>query len=166
MTQEVALCVTPRADFFEKYCEVPTYLQEEVTAFLADLHGLGEESADAATFEAEFVNRGLSERFNRLVSDCTPKAYQMTVEDQAYSEQVAKEIFREDKDRILKEAAADLGEAVALKAESEVNTARIRTMSELDVLDDYTRASNAVDIAGRAVGAFGKLFRKKKKEEK
>ncbi|MBR4868249.1 MAG: hypothetical protein IKU10_03750 [Clostridia bacterium] len=163
MNQEVALCVAPRADFFGKYCEVPAYLQSEVETFLADLHRLGEESADAATFEAAFANSGLSDQFNLLVSRCTPKAYQMTAEDKAYSRQVANEIFREDKDRILKEAAVDLGEAVALKVESDVNTVRIRTMSEMDILDDYTRASNAVDIAGRAVGTLGKLFRKKKK---
>ena len=38
-------------------------------------------------------------------------------------------------------------------------------MIEDDVYDDYTRASNALDIAGRAGGILTNLFNKKKKKK-
>jgi hypothetical protein len=162
MNDSVRQCVAPRADFFGQYCEVPPALQGEVDAFLADLHALAESSTDAAAFEAAFVSGGLSDRFHSLISRCTPKAYQMTAQDKAYSRQVAKEMLREDKGRILQEAASDVGESISMKVESDMITARNRAMSEAGVLDDYTRLSNNVEYAKDAAGLLGKLFKKKK----
>ena len=105
----------------------------------------------------------MSDAFNNLITRCTPQAYQMTAEDKAHSRQVAKEIFREDKDRILKEAGQDLLETVEMKVESDLRTQRIRQMSEAGVLDEYTKVSNAVDDVG-ILARFFKNRRDKKKK--
>ena len=102
------------------------------------------------------------DEFNGLVTRCTPQAYQMTKEDKAYSRQVAKDIFREDKNRILREAGEDLLETVEMKAESDLRAQRIRQMSEAGVLDEYTKASNAVEDAGIIARFFKGKFGKKK----
>ena len=162
MIEEVKACVSARTDFFGKYMTVPAQLQPELDSFLSQITALGENSASAAAFEQSFQASGLSDCFNSLVSRCTPQAYQMTDADKAYSKQVSKEIFREDKDRILKEAGKDVLESVALKAESDINTARIRQMSEDGVLDEYTKASNAVEDAGTIGRFIRSLFGKKK----
>lgn len=162
MLEEVKTCVSARTEFFGKYMTVPAQLQPELDSFLSKIADLGERSASAAEFEQNFQATGLSDTFNSLVSRCTPQAYQMTEADKAYAKQTAKEIFREDKDRILKEAGKDVLESVALKAESDINTARIRQMSEAGVLDEYTKASNAVEDVG-TIGRFVRgLFGKKK----
>ena len=162
MNQDIKLCLEPRAEFFTRYCEVPAQLQGEVDSFLTDLNALGESSSDAASFEANFISSGLSDRVNSLVTRCTPKAYQMTQQDKAYSKQVARELYEEDKDRIRKEALQDIGESITMAAESEMMSQRRRAMSEAGVLDEYTRATNAIDDMGRAAGFLGGLFRKKK----
>ena len=160
MIEEVRICVSARTDFFEKYVVVPAQLRPELDCFLSEINALGEGSASASEFEQEFQTTGLSDRFNALVSRCTPQAYQMTEADKAYAKQTAKEIFHEDKDRILKDAGRDILEGVTLKAESDISSARIRQMSEAGVLDEYTKASNAIEgvgIIGRFVsGLFGK----------
>ena len=162
MQEDVKTCVSARTDFFGKYMTVPPALQPELENFLEKITALGEASANAAEFEQKFQTTGLLEIFNGLVSRCTPQAYQMTAEDKAYSRQVAKEIFREDKDRILKEAAEDLLESVEMKAESDLRAQRIRQMSEAGVLDEYTKVSNAVEDAGIIARFFkGKLGKKK-----
>lgn len=162
MTEEVKLCVSARTEFFGKYMAVPPALQPELDSFLARITALGEASPDAAAFEQQFQATGLMDTFNSLVSRCTPQAYQMTKEDKAYSRQVAKEIFTEDKDRILKEAGQDLLESVELKVESEMNAERIKRLSDAGMLDEYTKVSNAVDDAGIIARFFKKKFRKNK----
>ncbi len=162
MIEEVKTCISARTDFFGTYMTVPAQLQPELDSFLAQITALGENSASAAEFEEKFQTSGLSDTFNSLVSRCTPQAYQMTEADKAYAKQTAKEIFREDKDRILKEAGKDVLESVALKAESDINTARIRKMSEAGVLDEYTKASNAVEDTATIGRFFRGLFGKKK----
>lgn len=159
MIEEVRLCVEARTGFFGKYMSVPSTLQPEVNRFLERITVLGEGCSNAAEFEQQFQNTGLSEVFNSLVTRCTPQPYQMTQEDKAHARQVAREMFAEDKERILKEAGEDLLESVEMKLESDLNTQRIRQMSEAGVLDDYTKASNLVED----VGILGRLFRKKKK---
>lgn len=158
MKDDVKVCVSARTEFFGKYLSVPAALQPEVDSFLTGITTLGESCADAADFEQRFTATGLSDAFNSLITRCTPQAHQMTAQEKAYSRQVAKEIFREDKDRILKEAGQSLAESVELKMESDINTARIRRMSEEGTLDDYTKASNLVDD----VGILARLFRKKR----
>lgn len=163
MREDVKACVDARTGFFGTYMTVPPTLQPELDAFLTRITALGEESADAAKFEQAFQSTGLSDIFNGLVSRCTPQAYQMTEADKAHSRQVAKEIFREDKDRILKEAGADLLESVEMAAESKLREERIHRMVDAGVYDDYTRATNAVEDAGIVAGFFKGLFGKKKK---
>lgn len=159
MTEEVKICVNSRTDFFVKYVVVPAEVQTDLDRFLSQITALGESSTDAAAFEQQYQASGLSDAFNSLVSRCTPQAYQMTQADKDYSRQVAKEIFTEDKDRILREAGQDVLESVEMKIESNLRTQRIRQMSEAGVLDDYTRATNMVED----VGILARLFRKKKK---
>ena len=160
MTDEVKVCVEARTGFFGKYMTVPAALQPELDSFLARITALGEDSANAAEFESRFQSTGLSDTFNSLVSRCTPQAHQMTQEEKAYARQTAKEIFREDKGRILKEAGEDILESVQLKAESDLMAARRREMADAGVLDDYTRATNYVEDAGILArflkGKFGK----------
>ena len=158
MIEEVRACVSARADFFGKYVTAPPALQPEVNSFLARLHGLGERCGNAAEFEQQFQATGLMAEFNALVTRCTPQAYQMTAQDKAYSRQVARDIFEEDKGRILKEAGQDALESVTMKAESDLRAQRIRQMSDAGVLDDYTKASNAVED----LGILARLFRRKK----
>lgn len=157
MTQEVKTCLEARTSFFGKYLVVPPALQPEVDSFLAQATALAEGSTNATAFEQQFVATGLSDTFNGLISRCTPQAYTMTQEDKAHSRQVAKEIFREDKDRILKEAGEDLLESVQMKVESDLREERIKQMSEAGVLDDYTRATNIAED----VGILGRFFKKK-----
>lgn len=159
MLEDVKACVSARTDFFGKYVTVPPALQPEMDSFIEKITALGENSTGAAEFEQQFAASGLMEVFNGLVTRCTPQAYQMTEEDKAYSRQVQKEIFREDKGRILKEAGEDVLESVTMAAESELSSRRIRQMSEAGVLDDYTRASNLADD----VGILARWFKKKKK---
>lgn len=162
MQQDVRACVSARTDFFGKHMTVPAALQPELDSFLEKITALGEESADAAEFEQKFQGTGLMDVFNGLVTRCTPQAYQMTAEDKAYSRQVAKEIFREDKDRILKEAAEDLLESVEMKAESDLRAQRIKQMSDAGVLDEYTKVSNAVEDVGIVARFFKGKFGKRK----
>ena len=159
MIEEVRICVSARTDFFGKYVVVPPALQPELDSFLEKINALGENCTGAAEFEQQFQASGLMDVFNSLVSRCTPQNYQMTAEDKAYSRQVSKEIFREDKERILKEAGQDLLESVEMKVESDLRAQRIHQMSEAGVLDDYTRATNMAED----VGILARLFRKKKK---
>ncbi len=162
MTEEVRACINARTDFFGKYMAVPPSLQPELDSFLEKIYALGENSTGAAEFEQQFQSSGLMDEFNGLVTRCTPQAYQMTKEDRAYSRQVAKDIFREDKNRILREAGEDLLETVEMKAESDLRAQRIRQMSEVGLLDEYTKASNAVEDAGIIARFFKGKFGKKK----
>lgn len=157
MTEEVKLCVNARTEFFGKYMTVPPALQPELDSFLERITALGETSANAAAFEQQFQATGLMDTFNSLVTRCTPQTYRMIQEDKAYSRQVAKEIFAEDRGRILKEAGLELLESVEMKVESDFNAERIRQMSDAGVLDEYTKASNAVEDAGIIARFFKKL---------
>ena len=158
MIEEVRICVSARTDFFEKYVAVPPALQPELDIFLEKINALGENCTGAAEFEQQFQASGLMDIFNSLVTRCTTQAYQMTAEDKAYSRQVAKEIFAEDKDRILKEAGQNLLESVEMKVESDLRAQRIREMSDAGVLDDYTRATNVIED----VGILTRLFKRKR----
>lgn len=159
MIEEVRLCVEARTGFFGKYMSVPSTLQPEVNSFRERITALGEVSPNAAEFEQYFLNSGLSDVFNSLVTRCTPQPYQMTQEDKAYARQVAREIFTEDRKRILKEAGEDLVDSMEMKVESDLRTQRIKQMSEAGVLDDYTRSSNVIED----VGILARWLGKKKK---
>lgn len=159
MIEEVRLCVEARTEFFGKYMSIPSTLQPEVSCFRERITALGEGCSNAAEFEQKFRDSGLLDVFNSLVTRCTPQPYHMTQEDKAHARQVAREIFAEDKGRILKEAGEDLLESVEMKMESDLSAQRIRQMSEAGVLDDYTKASNVIED----VGILARWLRKKKK---
>lgn len=163
MRDDVKACVEARTGFFGTYMTVPPALQPELDSFREKICALGEASATAAEFEQQFQSTGLMDVFNSLVTRCTPQAYQMTQEDKAYSRQVAKEIFREDKDRILKEAGQDLLESVEMKVESDLRAERIKQMSDAGVLDEYTKVSNAAEDVGIVARFFKNKFGKNKK---
>ncbi len=162
MDENIKVCVQSRTDFFEKYCDVPPQAQTDVDAFILAVTDLGEMATDAMDFEAKFANGGYQERFNELVTRCTPKAYTMTAEDKAYSKQVAKEIFKEDRSRIMKESAEDIVDHASVALEEEWIAQRRRVMVDAGVYDEYTRATNVMDMAADAGGFLKGLFKKKK----
>ncbi len=163
MRDDVKTCVCARVDFFGQYYEVPAAVQPEVDGFIADIQALGEQATDVAQFEAEFVSTGLSDRFNAILPKCTPKAVAMTEEQKAYSRQVKKELWEEQKGQIAKDAVKDVAESVVMRAESDAMQARRRAMADAGVLDEYTRATNAVEDIGRGAKFLANLFGKKKK---
>ena len=162
MDNTILQCIQIRKDFFEKYYTVPSNVQPEVDEFFNLLDILGEASNDAQDFEAKFAENGYQERLNALLVRCTPKAYKMSAEDMAEAKKTAKELFREDRSRIIKEAVEDVVDNVTVMAEEEAIAQSRKAMIEAGVFDDYTRATNAVDIAKDAGGLFKKLFKKKK----
>ena len=163
MREDILSSIQTRLDFFEQYYTVPDTARPDVDAFVAQMHELGEQSADAADFEARFAAAGMNERFTALLVCCTPKAAKLTDEQKQYSRQVARELFEEDKERIIKEGVLDTVDHVAVELNEEAIAARRKAMIRDGVYDDYTRASNAVDYATEGIGLLGKLFGKKKK---
>ena len=164
MRDDVKVCVSARVDFFSKYYDIPQSLQTEVDAFISDIEALGERCTDAQQFEAEFVSSGLSNRFNAILPKCNPKAMPVTVEQKAYSRQVCREMWQEQRGQIAEDIINDVTESVTMRIESDSMQARRRAMSDAGVLDDYTRATNAIDDAECVAGFFGRLFGRKKKQ--
>ena len=162
MNDSVKICVSARVDFFGKYYEVTPEAKPEVDAFIEEINALGKSCADSVEFEAKFASTGLSDKFNNLLTKCTPMAYKMSAEEKDYSKDVKKEIFKEDKGRIIKEEIEYMSEAAAMAVESEVLAERRRAMSDAGVFDEYTKVTNVIDDAKRIGGFFGGLFRKKK----
>lgn len=163
MQEDVKTCVSARVDFFGLYYDVPQNVQPEVDAFIGEVQALGEQCANATQFEAEFVSTGLSGKFNAILPQCTPKAVAMTQEQKEYSRQVKKELWEEQKGQIAKDVLVDVTESVAMRAESDAMQARRRSMADAGVLDEYTRATNAVEDLGRGAKFLGGLFGRKKK---
>lgn len=162
MLDDIRTCVNARTDFFGTYYDVPQSVQPEVVEFIKEINLLGENSRNVTEFENSFVSSGLSKRFNTLLTKCTPKALKMTAEQKEYSRQSAKEIFKEDKERIFKEAVEDVADSVSLKIESEVMEKNRQRRIEAGLDDDYTKISNACDNVEIAGGFLKKLFGKKK----
>ena len=161
MDNGVMQCIRVREDFFEKYYTVPAGAKADVDSFVQSLYALGEGATDAQDFEAKFATQGYQDRFNGLLLRCTPTAYQMTAEEKAQSRAAAKEIFREDSSRIVKEAAQDVLDSALVMAEEEHIAKRREAMIEAGVFDDYTRKTNAVDMMTETGGLLKRLFRKK-----
>lgn len=160
MKEDVRQCVAARVDFFSTYYTVPEAVQPRVTDFCSRVTGLGEESADAAAFEAAFASRGLQEEFMALIPLCTPKPVQLTQEQKDYSSQVAKEMRKEQ--HIGKKVVEDIVDSVMVEANEELIAARRKGMIETGVYDEYTRASNAVEDIGILGGFLKRKFGKKK----
>ena len=162
MNDYIKQCVSARVDFFDKYYTVPEELKPEVEAFINEINQLGDAATDAADFENKFASSGLSERFNSLLTRCTPKAYNMTDEEKQHSKETAKEIFKEDRSRIIKEAAEEAADHAAVMANEELIAKSREVMIEEGVFDEYTRASNAVDIITESGRFLKNLFKRKK----
>ena len=162
MDSSVMQCIQMRIDFFEKYYSVPEQLKPEVDAFIEEMKSLGEQSFDAQDFEAKFAMSGFQDRLNSLIMRCTPKPYKMTEEEKAASKATAQQIFEEDRERIRKEGVEEAVDYAAVMAEEEFSALKRQAMIETGVYDEYTRASNAIDIAKNAGGFLGKIFKKKK----
>jgi len=162
MTEDVKSCVLTRENFFEQYYTVPEDVKPEVQAFVAQLRALGEASSDAAAFESAFASNGLSDKFNSLLMKCTPKPITMTAEQQAYSKQVAKDLYKENGGNLAKDIASDAADTLAVEAKEELIAQSRKAMIKAGTFDDYTRASNMVEDAGILGGFVKKLFGKKK----
>lgn len=161
MDDLVKSCVSARVDFFQTYCEVPAGLRGEVDAFCGEVIALGEGSADATEFEARFASLGFSDRFNSLVTKCTPVAVAMTQEQQAASRKLAQELTYGDAKGFAREVLTDAVDSLRVEAEEEAISQRRKAMIETGVYDDYTRATNLIEDAQGAVGFLKGMFRKK-----
>lgn len=158
----VLQCIQVRKDFFEKYYTVPSEVKPEVDAFLASLYTLGEQAKDSVDFEAKFAAEGFQDRLTGLLVRCTPKPYEMTAEEKKASNETAKELFKEDRGRIVKEAAAETVDYGTVMAKEELIAVKRQIMVEAGVYDDYTRATNAADMITETGGFLKNLFKKKK----
>ena len=85
MVDEVKTCVDAKINFFEEYFSVPDDLKSEMDMFIKDTQALGEQCSSASEFEQQFSASELLNRFNTLVSKCTPKAKKMTKEEKIQS---------------------------------------------------------------------------------
>jgi len=164
MLEEIKKCIEIRTNFFEEYFTVPEEHLNEKNDFVNDMISLGENCSSAVEFEEKFASVGLSERFNAIIPKCVPKQHTMTAEEKQYSREVAKQIFEEDKERIIKESVEDVADSVMVAAESEMISQRRKAMIAAGTFDEYTRVSNAIDDTKTVAGFFGKLFKKKNKE--
>ena len=162
MDENIRQCINSRVDFFDKYYTVPEELKAEVEKFICEINQLGNSASNAVDFENKFASSGLSERFNGLLIRCIPKPYNMTNEEKRRSKQTAKEIFKEDRSRIVKEAVADAVDYTAIMAQEELIAKSREAMIEADVFDEYTRATNAIDMITESGNLLKSLFRKKK----
>ena len=162
MNDYIKQCVNSTVDFFDKYYTVPSELKPEVEAFINEINQLGDAATDAVDFENKFASSGLSERFNSLLARCIPKAYNMTNEEKQHSKETAKEIFKEDHSRIIKEATQEAVEHATIMVDEEIIAKRREAMTEAGVFDEYTRASNAVDIITQSGKFLKNLFKKEK----
>lgn len=160
MVPGVAQCVQVRVDFFEKYFTIPAGLQGVVDSFIRDMQVLGEGCGNPGEFEAAFVSTGLSDRFNALIPQCTPKAVELSQQDQQYSQQVAAEMKAERRKGLGKRIAMDVAESAQMEVEQELMSQNTRRMAQEGTLDEYTKVSNAVDDAQRVGGLFRRLFKK------
>lgn len=162
MSDAIMQCIQIRKDFFEKYYSVPDDVQSAVDSFFEQMNALAEQANDAQDFEAKFAKNGFQEILNSLLMRCTPKPYKMTGEEKAVAKETAKEIFKEDRSRIVKEVAVEALDNATVMIEEEAIAQMRKGMIEADVFDDYTRATNAVDMFKDVGGLFKSLFKKKK----
>ena len=95
-------------------------LSKSLKAFINEINKLGDAATDAVDFENKFASSELSERFNSLLTRCIPKAYNMTNEEKQHSKETAKEIFKEDRSRIIKEATEDAVEHATIMVNEEI----------------------------------------------
>ena len=156
---EVKVCVDAKVKFFELYFEVPNSLQGEVDAFIRETTELGENCSSAAEFEEKLVSTGLSDRFNGIIPKCHPKSVKMTKEQKRHSVETAKEILKENRKELAKNALTESANRVFNDIRDEQISQSRERMLEEGTMADYTIARNRAE---NVRGLFRFLKNKKK----
>ena len=159
MLDEVKTCVDAKINFFEEYFSVPDDLKSEMDMFIKDTQALGEKCSNASEFEQQFSTSELLNRFNTLVSKCTPKAKKMTKEEKKQSVKIAKDILYENRAEIAKDTLKDTANRIINDKRDEMLTKNREKMIEEGTYADYTIRRNKIN----SIRDFlEKIFNKKK----
>ena len=159
MLDEVKTCVDAKINFFEEYFSVPDDLKSEMDMFIKDTQALGEQCSSASEFEQQFSTSELLNRFNTLVSKCTPKAKKMTKEEKKQSVKIAKDILYENRAEIAKDTLKDTANRIINDKRDEMLTKNREKMIEEGTYADYTIRRNKIN----SIRDFlEKIFNKKK----
>lgn len=159
MVDEVKTCVDAKINFFEEYFSVPDDLKSEMDMFIKDTQALGEQCSSASEFEQQFSTSELLNRFNTLVSKCTPKAKKMTKEEKKQSVKIAKDILYENRAEIDKDTLKDTANRIINDKRDEMLTKNREKMIEEGTYADYTIRRNKI----KSIADFlEKIFNKKK----
>lgn len=159
MLDEVKTCVDAKINFFEEYFSVPDDLKSEMDMFIKDTKALGEQCSSTSEFEQQFSTSELLNRFNTLVSKCTPKAKKMTKEEKKQSVKIAKDILYENRAEIAKDALKDTANRIINDKRDEMLTKNREKMIEEGTYADYTIRRNKIN----SIRDFlEKIFNKKK----
>ena len=159
MVDEVKTCVDAKINFFEEYFSVPDDLKSEMDMFIKDTQALGEQCSSASEFEQQFSTSELLNRFNTLVSKCTPKAKKMTKEEKKQSVKIAKDILYENRVEIAKDTLKDTANRIINDKRDEMLTKNRERMIEEGTYADYTIRRNKIN----SIRDFlEKIFNKKK----
>ena len=159
MVDEVKTCVDAKINFFEEYFSVPDDLKSEMDMFIKDTQALGEQCSSASEFEQQFSTSELLNRFNTLVSKCTPKAKKMTKEEKKQSVKIAKDILYENRVEIAKDTLKDTANRIINDKRDEMLTKNREKMIEEGTYADYTIRRNKIN----SIRDFlEKIFNKKK----
>ena len=159
MVDEVKTCVDAKINFFEEYFSVPDDLKSEMDMFIKDTQALGEQCSSASEFEQQFSTSELLNRFNTLVSKCTPKAKKMTKEEKIQSMKITKDILYENRDELAKDALKEASNRIINDKRDEMLTKNREKMIEEGTYADYTIRRNKIN----SIRDFlEKIFNKKK----
>ena len=159
MVDEVKTCVDAKINFFEEYFSVPDDLKSEMDMFIKDTQALGEQCSSASEFEQQFSTSELLNRFNTLVSKCTPKAKKMTKEEKKQSVKIAKDILYENRVEIAKDTLKDTANRIINDKRDDMLTKNRERMIEEGTYADYTIRRNKIN----SIRDFlEKIFNKKK----
>ena len=159
MVDEVKTCVDAKINFFEEYFSVPDDLKSEMDMFIKDTQALGEKCSSASEFEQQFSSSELLNRFNTLVSKCTPKAKKMTKEEKKQSVKIAKDILYENRAEIAKDTLKDTANRIINDKRDDMLTKNRERMIEEGTYADYTIRRNKIN----SIRDFlEKIFNKKK----
>ena len=159
MVDEVKTCVDAKINFFEEYFSVPDDLKSEMDMFIKDTQALGEQCSSASEFEQQFSTSELLNRFNTLVSKCTPKAKKMTKEEKKQSVKIAKDILYENRAEIAKDTLKDTANRIINDKRDEMLTKNREKMIEEGTYADYTIRRNKINTIR---DFLEKIFNKKK----
>ena len=159
MVDEVKTCVDAKINFFEEYFSVPDDLKSEMDMFIKNIQSLGEQCSSASEFEQQFSTSELLNRFNTLVSKCTPKAKKMTKEEKKQSVKIAKDILYENRAEIAKDTLKDTANRIINDKRDDMLTKNRERMIEEGTYADYTIRRNKIN----SIRDFlEKIFNKKK----